>query len=108
MGNAKTFHAFVLKLYSCSLWIFSNFLLLSTMQQHLEVCIKKRSSIKQKWMEKYLMEKCLLHLACCCCFRLLPSAAVEHFQTKGSFYCTSRSQVRNFQKNLKRFPQMHK
>lgn len=35
-------------LFVFSRWIFSNFLLLSTMQQHLEVCIKKRSSKKQK------------------------------------------------------------
>lgn len=83
MGNAKTFHAFLLKLYSCSLWIFSNFLLLSTMQQHLEVCIKKRSSIKQKWMENYLMEKCLFHLACCCCCCLLLLSSI--FKPKAAF-----------------------
>lgn len=40
------------------------------------------------------------------CLPLLPGAAFcwcRAFQTEGSFYCTSRSQVRNFQKYLKRF-----
>lgn len=71
-------------LFVFSRWIFSNFLLLSTMQQHLEVCIKKRSSKKQKYMENYLMEKCLLRLACRCCLAL-PSVDVEHFKPKAAF-----------------------
>lgn len=35
-------------------------------------------------MENYLMEKCLLHLACCCCLPL-PSVDVEHFKPKAAF-----------------------
>lgn len=37
-------------------------------------------------MENYLMEKCLLHRACCCCLPLLlPSVDVEHFKPKAAF-----------------------
>lgn len=35
-------------------------------------------------MENYLMEKCLLHLACRCCLAL-PSVDVEHFKPKAAF-----------------------
>lgn len=61
----KPFTHFCFKPYPCSFsfaGFFCNFLLLSTMQQHHEVCIKKRFEIKEKSMQNYLMEKCLLHL----------------------------------------------
>lgn len=49
IGNAKkSFTHFCSRFIRVLSLNFSNFLLLSTMQQHLEVCIKKRTSKKQK------------------------------------------------------------